>query len=63
MSQAYVYEEGGKAFAEQGQVMLDGPDGVAVSMTPQAAEETAKELLRAASEARCQLSSQDQNQS
>lgn len=30
MSQAYVYEEGGKACAEEGQVMLDGPDGVAM---------------------------------
>jgi hypothetical protein len=56
MSQAYVYEEGGKACAEEGQVMLDGPDGVAVSMTPKAAEDTARELLRAASEARNQIS-------
>ncbi|WP_311270368.1 hypothetical protein [Sphingobium sp. WCS2017Hpa-17] len=59
MSQAYVYEEGGKAFAEEGQVMLDGPDGVAVSMTPEAAENTAKELFRAAREARNQISAQD----
>lgn len=61
MSQAYVYEEGGKAFAEEGQVMLDGPDGVAVSMTPDAAEDTAKELLRAALEARNQISPGDRD--
>ena len=61
MSQAYVYEEGGKAFAEEGQVMLDGPDGVAVSMTPDAAEDTAKELLRAALDARNQISPSDRD--
>jgi len=47
-----VYAEAGKATAEEGQVFLDGPDGVAVAMTPDAAEETARELTRAAAEAR-----------
>ncbi|WP_311271190.1 hypothetical protein [Sphingobium sp. WCS2017Hpa-17] len=61
MRQPGVYEEGGKAFAEEGQVMLDGPDGVAVSMTPQAAEDTARELLRAAVEAKSQISLRDRN--
>lgn len=61
MSQAYVYEEGGKACAEEGQVILDGPDGIAVSMTPEAAEDTARELLRAASEARHQISSHNRD--
>lgn len=56
MPEPGIYEEGGKAFAEEGQVMLDGPDGVAVSMTPDAAEDTGRELLRAAAEARSQLS-------
>lgn len=37
----------GVATAEQGQVMLDGPDGVAVAMTPEAAEGTARSLLAA----------------
>lgn len=50
-----VFDESGKAYAEEGQVMLDGPDGVAISMTPDAAEETANELIRAASEARQQI--------
>ena len=43
--------KGGTASAEQGQVMLDGPDGVAVAMTPEAAESTARSLLAAAQEA------------
>lgn len=44
----------GVATAEQGQVMLDGPDGVAVAMTPEAAEGTARSLLAAAEEAKHQ---------
>ncbi|BAI98447.1 hypothetical protein Sj15T_35230 [Sphingobium sp. TA15] len=50
-----VFDESGKAYAEEGQVMLDGPDGVAISMTPDAAEETGNELIRAAAEARQQI--------
>lgn len=42
---------GGKAVAEGGLVLLDGPDGVAVAMTPAAARATAEELLAAANEA------------
>ena len=41
--------------AEQGEVIVEGPDGVAVSLTPDAAEETARRILRAADEARRQL--------
>ncbi|KKW91492.1 MULTISPECIES: hypothetical protein [Sphingobium] len=50
-----VFDQAGEAYAEEGQVMLDGPDGVAVSLTPGAAEQTARALLRAASDARRQL--------
>lgn len=50
----HIYSEAGKAVAEQGQVLLDGPDGIAVAMTPDAAEGTGQELLRAAAEARKQ---------
>lgn len=50
-----VFDQSGKAYAEEGQVMLDGPDGVAISMTPDAADETGRELIRAASEARQQI--------
>jgi hypothetical protein len=38
----------GIASAEQGYVILDGPDGVAVTMTHQAAEQTAQSLHEAA---------------
>lgn len=44
-------EAPGIASAERGQVLLDGPDGVAVSMTADAARETARRLLAAAEEA------------
>lgn len=46
--------EPGAASAEAGIVMLDGPGGVAVTMTPDAAEETGKRLIAAASAARGQ---------
>jgi len=41
----------GIAAAEDGQVILDGPNGVAVAMTPEAAMATARSLLSAAEEA------------
>ncbi len=44
-------EEPGKASVEAGFVLLDGPDGVAVAMTAEAARLTAESLLRAAQEA------------
>ena len=44
----------GKASAEAGIVLLDGPDGVAVAMDPDAAEETGRRLIAAAAEARGQ---------
>ncbi|MDB5695175.1 MAG: hypothetical protein JWN21_718 [Sphingomonas bacterium] len=44
----------GEASAEAGVVMLDGPDGVAVAMSPDAAEETGRRLIAAAKEARSQ---------
>ena len=46
----------GNASAEAGFVMLDGPDGVAVAMSPEAAEETGRRLIAAADEARDQRS-------
>ncbi|MBA2934388.1 hypothetical protein HZF05_09785 [Sphingomonas sp. CGMCC 1.13654] len=44
-----------KAVAEEGLVLLDGPDGIAISMTPDAAEETGTSLIAAAREARGQV--------
>jgi len=42
----------GRATAVDGLVVLDGPDGVAVTMTPDAAVQTAESLRTAAEEAR-----------
>lgn len=41
--------------AESGEVNVDGPDGLATSFTPDAAEETGRRLVDAASEARAQV--------
>ena len=40
--------EPGIASVEQGQVILDGPDGIALAMTPAAAAETGRRLIAAA---------------
>ncbi len=40
--------------AENGSIIIDGPDGIAVTMSPDAAEETARRLMAAAEEARRQ---------
>lgn len=40
--------------AESGEVLIDGPDGVATALTPDAAEETGRRLIEAASIARGQ---------
>ncbi|KQP49832.1 hypothetical protein [Pseudorhodoferax sp. Leaf274] len=45
-------EEAGEATAENGVVILDGPDGVAVTMTADAADRTADSLHAAARQAR-----------
>jgi hypothetical protein len=49
---AELHADAGKAVAEKGQVLLDGPDGIAIALTPDAAEITGQELLRAAAEAK-----------
>lgn len=49
-----VYKDAGLATAEQGIVMLDGPNGVAVAMTPSAARRTGERLVAAAREAEAQ---------
>lgn len=40
--------------AEEGKVIVEGPDGVAVTLTPDAAEETGRRLISAAADARRQ---------
>jgi hypothetical protein len=54
-----VHDKPSEVSAEQGEVILDGPDGVAVSMTPGAASETSKRLRSAAEEAAAQIASRD----
>ena len=40
--------------AEEGEVIVEGPDGVAYSLTPEAAEESSHRLLDGAAQARGQ---------
>jgi hypothetical protein len=56
MSPTEPETKAGIATAESGIVMLDGPDGVAVSMTPEAANGTGRSLIAAAETATAQLS-------
>ena len=46
-----LFDEPTEIQAVDGKVELDGPDGVDVAMTPEAAEETADRMFRASSEA------------
>ncbi len=50
-----LHDEASAVTAEHGQVLVDGPDGVAVSLTPDAAVETSDRLLSAAVEAQGQI--------
>lgn len=61
MTSQRVFECPTKTDAVDGEVVLRGPDGVAVSMTPEAAEETARRLLASAGEARTQRAKPDAN--
>ncbi len=58
ISPAEPEEVAGVATAEQGVVLLDGPNGVAIAMTPRAAEETGRRLVAAAQEAASQGSAE-----
>ena len=48
------YSQPSQVTAEEGEAHVDGPDGIAVALTPDAAEETGRRLLDAAAEARQQ---------
>ena len=54
MSSVAVFGEPSDVIVDEGEVMVEGPDGVAVTLTPDAAEETARRLAEAAAEARRQ---------
>ena len=51
MSTKELFDEPTEIQAVDGKVELDGPDGVDVAMTPEAAEETADRMFRASAEA------------
>lgn len=57
MESVTSHSEPSEVNAEQGIVIVEGPDGVAVTLTADAAEETGKRMIRAASEARLQQAS------
>lgn len=46
----------GVASAENGLVVLDGPDGIAITLTPDAAQQTGESLISAAELAGQQIS-------
>ena len=50
------FQVAGTAVAEAGLVLLDGPDGIAVALTRDAARETGRNLIAAADEAQAQPS-------
>ena len=49
-----LLDEPGDVSAEEGEVLLDGPDGIAISLSPHAAHITGERLIAAAKEARRQ---------
>lgn len=52
MEPLMAQEQPSQVVAEDGNIIIEGPDGVAVTMSPDAAEETARRLLRAVSQIR-----------
>ena len=51
MHQDKLYDEATEVTAEDGEVSLDGPDAVDVRITPEAAEQTADNLIEGAAKA------------
>ena len=54
MTDEQVYDEPTEVTAKDGKVILDGPDHVDVSVTPEAAEQSAENLVEGAVRARGQ---------
>ena len=54
MTENSTYDEPSKVDAKDGVVTVDGPDGVDVNLTPEAAAETSDRLLEKSAEARGQ---------
>ena len=55
------YDRSTEATAEEGEVMLDGPDGLAISLTPEAAVRTAQSIHAAAGQATLQRDARDKS--
>jgi hypothetical protein len=53
-SEPELFDEPTKVTAKEGEVILDGPDGVDVKLTPEAASETSDRLLFASGQAKAQ---------
>ena len=51
MTDKQLFSEASDVTSEDGQVLLDGPDGVDVALTPEAAEETGDRLIEHAANA------------
>jgi osmotically-inducible protein OsmY len=54
MTKKKLYNEATEVSASDGEVILEGPDGVDVKVTPEAAEQTADNLVEGAVKARGQ---------
>lgn len=54
MTDDQIYDDASHVDAEEGAVLVKGPDAVDVRLTPKAAEETSERLLEAAMKARGQ---------
>lgn len=57
-----IYDEPSVVEAEDGNVVVDGPDGVAVLLTPDAAAETSDRMLAAAAEAQGQIKAKERRE-
>ena len=55
MESVPVHVQPSEVIAEEGKVIVEGPNGVAITFVPDAAEETARRLLQAAADARAQI--------
>lgn len=54
MGSVHSHPQPSEVVAEMGEVLVEGPNGVAVSLTPDAAEETGRRMMKAAADARRQ---------
>jgi hypothetical protein len=57
-----IYEEASQVAARDGSVKVDGPDGVDVRLSPEAALETSERLLEGAADAQGQRAARERGQ-